>query len=60
MTEEAKATRERNLKAQTRVHEERAACISTARLALQRITEDKDAAAEDVLEAMRLLAEISK
>jgi len=60
MTEEAKATRERNLKAQAKRFEEQAACISTARLALQRITEDKDATAEDVLEAMRLLAEISK
>lgn len=60
MTEEARTTQERNREAQAKRFEEQAKCISTARLALQRIMEDKNATAEDVLEAMRLLAEIRK
>ncbi len=56
----ARATRERNQEAQARQHEEQAASIRAARLALQRVMESKDATSAEILEAARLLVEIGK
>ncbi|MEY8419502.1 hypothetical protein AALA83_09500 [Oscillospiraceae bacterium 44-5] len=55
----AQATHEANLAARTAWYEEQTAARRVARLALQRVTEDPEAAQEQLLEAARLLAELA-
>lgn len=55
----AQATRERNLAAQAALSEERVSSKLAARLALQRVTENPDATPAELLEAARLLAELT-
>ena len=47
----AQATRERNMEAQARRHEEQAAMIRAARQALQRVLESEEATPAEILEA---------
>lgn len=56
----AQATRERNLAARTVLYEEQAAAKKSARLALQRVTESPDATPAELLEAAKLLAELTR
>ena len=56
----AQATRERNLAAQTARIEEQTKAKEAARLALQRVTENPDATPGELLEAARLLAELTR
>lgn len=56
----AQATRERNLAAQTARIEEGTAAKQAARLALQRVTENPDASPAELLEAARLLSELTR
>lgn len=58
--EKAKATRESNLAAQTARMEEQTAAKQAARLALQRVTENPDATPAELLEAAKLLAELTR
>lgn len=58
--EQARATREANLAAQIARHEEQTAAKRVARLALQRVTENPDATPAELLEAARLLAELTR
>lgn len=55
----AQTTREANLAARTVLYKEQAAAKRTARIALQRVTESPDATPAELLEAARLLAELS-
>lgn len=55
----AQATRERNLAAQAALSEERVSSKLAARLALQRVTENPDATPAELLEAARLLTELT-
>lgn len=55
----AQATREANLAARTAWYEEQAAARRVARLALQRVTDNPEATPEQLLEAARLLAELT-
>ena len=56
---QAQATRERNLAARTALYQEQTAAKKAARLALQRVTESPDATPAELLEAARLLAELT-
>ena len=56
----AQATRERNQEARTRLWEEQREAVGTARKALLRVMEMKDATPAEILEAARLLVEIGK
>lgn len=51
----AQATRKRNLEARAAMYREQAEAMRVARLALQRVTEREDAAAAELLEAVRQL-----
>ena len=55
----AQATRERNLAAQAALSEERVSSKRAARLALQQGTENPDATPAELLEAARLLTELT-
>lgn len=57
---QAQATREANIAARTALYEEQAAAKRAARLALQRVTESPDATPAELLEAAKLLAELTK
>ena len=54
------ATRERNLEARTALYQEQLETVRTARLALQRVLESKEATTAEILEAARLLVEIGR
>ena len=56
----SQATREANIAARTALYEEQAAAKRAARLALQRVTESPDATTAELLEAAKLLAELTK
>lgn len=58
--EKAQATREANNAARTALYAEQAAAKRAARLALQRVTESPDATTAELLEAAKLLAELTK
>lgn len=58
--EKAKATREANAAAQSALYEEQAAAKRASRLALQRVTESPDATITELLEAAKLLAELTR
>lgn len=58
--EKGQITRERNLAAQTARIEEQTAAKQAARLALQRVTENPDATPAELLEAAKLLAELTR
>lgn len=58
--EKGQITRERNLAAQTARLEEQTAAKQAARLALQRVTENPDASPAELLEAAKLLAELTR
>ncbi len=58
MTEQGKATRERNLEAQRKLWTEKAAAISAARTALTKLMEREDATSAEILRAAELLVEI--
>ena len=55
----AQATREANLAARTAWYQEQTTARRVARLALQRVTENPDATPAELLEAARLLAELT-
>lgn len=54
----AQATRQRNQEARAEAYREQAAAIQAARLALQRVLEDKSATPAEVLQAAELLARL--
>ncbi len=56
----ARATRELNLSARAAWYEEQTAAKRAARLALQRVTESPAATTAELLEAARLLAELTQ
>lgn len=58
--EKGQITRERNMAAQTARLEEQTAAKQAARLALQRVTENPDATPAELLEAAKLLAELTR
>lgn len=58
--EKARETRERNQEAQARRYAEQAETLRTARLALQRVFESEDSTSAEILEAAKLLTELSK
>lgn len=55
----AQATREANAAARSALYAEQAAAKRAARLALQRVTESLDATPAELLEAAKLLAELT-
>ena len=55
----AQATREANVAARTALYAEQAAAKRAARLALQRVTESPDATPAELLDAAKLLAELT-
>lgn len=57
---QAQATREGNIAARTAWYEEQTAARRAARLALQRVTESPDASTAELLEAAKLLAEMTR
>lgn len=57
---QAQATRQANMAAQTARIEEQTAARRTARLALQRVTENPEATPAELLEAAKLLAELTR
>lgn len=57
---QAQATKEANLAARTALYEEQAAAKRAARLALQRVAESQDATPAELLEAAKLLAELTR
>ena len=57
---QARAAREANIAAHTARLEEQTAARRVARLALQRVTENPDATPDQLLEAARLLAELTR
>ena len=56
----AQATRERTNAARAQRYEEQAETIRTARQALQRVLENKDATPEQLIRAAEILAELGK
>lgn len=58
--EKARETRQRNTEARTALYHEQAEAKRAARLALTKVFQCPDSTPEQVLEAARLLAEISR
>lgn len=57
---QAQTTREANAAARSALYAEQAAAKRAARLALQRVTESPDATTAELLEAAKLLAELTQ
>lgn len=56
----AQVTRKRNLEARSKLYQERTQAVRAAREALTKVLKDERATPAEVLEAVRLLAEIGK
>ena len=57
---QARATREANIAARTALYQEQTAAKRAARLALQRVTESPTATPGELLDAAKLLAELTR
>jgi len=60
MTEQGRATRERNLEAQRKLWTEKAEAISAARIALTKLMERDDTTSAEILRAAELLVEMGR